>query len=267
LLLCAALLALPPASGAAAEHVVEVAASGGLRHVRYLEWGAFGKLLDSEEGWIPAAGARVRIRVGRVVGELSGALARGDLRYAGLVQSGAGQVRSTSAARFLDGAGRAGVVVDPWRRLTLLAGASTHRWDRDIHSTTLASGGVVTPVAGLSEVYAWWQLEAAAQLALVAAPRLAWLADVHALQTRAPHVTVDWRGAKVRLPLGTRAAWGAGTELQVTLRPGLFVFAAAGVDRLRLGESPPVAAGRSWLTEPESETWSVRLDAGIGARL
>ena len=263
--LCAALLSLVPASGAAADRAFEVAASAGLRHVRYEEWGPYGDTLDTEDGWIPSFGVRARGRVWRLVGELSGRLARGDLTYEGLVQS-LGWVRSTSGARYLDGAAQVGAVVDPWGRLTLLVGATARRWDRDIHASTLASGGSTTPVRGLSEVYSWYELEAAARATLVATPRLAWLAEVRVLRTVSPYLSVDWNGTDIGLSLGPRTGWGAETELQLTLRPGLFVSAGAAIERLGFGASGLVPAGRAWINEPESETWNVRVDVGVGAR-
>lgn len=263
----AALAALAPARGDAADRAVEAAASAGLRHVRYEEWGPYGDTLDTEDGWIPTAGARVTWREWRVVGELSGRLARGDLAYHGRVQSGGGWVRSTSAARFLDGTVRAGALVDPWRRVAVLVGATTRRWDRDIRGTTLSSGGTTIPVRGLSEVYSWVELGAAARATLLETPRLAWLAEVRVLRTVSPHVTVDWNGAGVRLSQGARTGWGAETGLQVSLRPRLFLTAGAAIERLGFGVSPVVPAGRSWIDEPESETWNVRVDVGIGARL
>jgi hypothetical protein len=263
--LCATLLSLVPAGAGAADRTFEVAASAGLLHVRYEERGPYGDTLDTEDGWIPSLGVRVRGRAWRLVGELSGRLARGDLAYEGLVPS-LGWVRSTSASRFLEGALRAGVVVDPWGRVALLAGAAARRWDRDIRGTTIASGGITTPVRGLSEVYAWYELDAAARATLVETPRLAWLAEVRVLRTASPHLTVDWSGTDVGLSLGSRTGWGGETELQVTLRPGLFLTAGAAIERLGFGASGLVPAGRTWINEPDSETWNVRLDLGIGAR-
>jgi hypothetical protein len=269
LLLWTALLALAPPSASAADRSVELAASTGLRHVRYEEWGPYGDLLDSEDGWIPTVGARAQVRIWRVVGELSGRLARGDLAYHGLAQLGFGSahVRSTSAARFLDGRVRAGMVVDPWNRLTLLVGGASRRWDRDIHATTLTSSGSAIPVRGLSEVYSWYELEAAIRAALVATPRLTWLAEVRVLRTRSPRLRVDWNGTKVGLDLGPWTGSGTETEVQVTLRPGLFLAAGAAVERFSFGESAAATVGRVSLHEPDSDTWGVRVEVGIGARL
>lgn len=264
--LAAALLSIVPARADAGEPGVEVAASAGLRHVRYEEWGPYGDLLDSEDGWIPTVGVRAGLRVSRLVGELSGRLARGDLAYHGLTQSGA-WVHGTSAATFLDGRVRAGGVVDPWGRLTLLAGVAARRWNRDIHGTTLTSGGTPIPVRGLSEIYSWYELDAAARASLVATPRLSWLAEVRVLRTVAPHLSVGWNGSDVGLALGARTGWGAETEVQLTLRPGLFLSAGGSVERLGFGASRTVPVARTWMTEPDSDTWGVRVELGIGARL
>lgn len=266
--------ALAPAGGTAAPALAErrglFEVTGRSTTFEYAEYGASGALLDAERGAIPGVEGALELREGPVALRATLAVEGAQLEYAGLVQSGSAQlnglsVTSTSGAHLTRAGAELALAVPGLRGVALLAGAERRRWDRTIHGTTVVSrSGVRTPVRGLDEVYAWDVLHAGVRLPLHASPRLGWEVEARLARTWHPSVTVAWPGGDVRLPLGERLGWAAGTTLRVAFGPVLVARLGFSLARFEFGESEVDL--RTFIFEPRSTTRTATFEAGLGAR-
>lgn len=266
---------LAPA-GAAADRAAlagpRVLVEAGLRAtaIDYVERGATGVALDGESGIVPALDAAVEARLGPVALRARGAVGGAELRYAGLVQSPSTQLNgltasSASGAHLAEAGLEVAVALPRARGAALVAGAELRRWDRSIHDTTVVGrDGVTVAVRGLSEAYRWGVLRGGLRVPLVDRGGLAWDAEALVTRTWRPRVIVDWGGRGVRLPLGERTGWSAGTAVRAALGPVLTARLGFALERWDFGASGHDASTGLW--EPRSTTRAVRYEAGLGAR-
>lgn len=207
------------------------------------------------------------MRVGPASLRASLAVGGASLRYAGHAQSGSAQVNglpiaSTSAAHRVDADAELAVAIPYARGLAVVAAAGRRRWDRGIHATTVVSrAGDTVAVGGLSERYAWDVVGAGLRVPLFTADRLAWDADARITRTVAPAVTVATAGGDVRLPLGARWGYAAGTTLRAALAPGVVARLGFRLERWDFGESD---VDRSGWWEPRSTTSTATYELGVG---
>lgn len=271
LLVSASLLAAglaAPARADAPRVRVELLAGG--MHLDYVERGPTGVFLDGERGWLPALSGTVEVRGARAFLRAAASTSRGGVAYDGRVQSSNAALdglpaRSTSGARFLQGELQLGGWVDRGRALALYAGGGGRRWDRDIHGTTVVSRtGTPVLVSGLSEEYRWLELHAGVRWTLAPTRRTELELDVAAVRTVAPEMSVAWGGTEVALELGERTGWRAAVAYRRTLGARTFVSVVGSAEQYRFGASGVDA--RTRLLEPASETRSLGLRAGAGAR-
>jgi hypothetical protein len=273
-LLLALSAALAPARVAAAPALADrrvlLEVAGRSTTFEYAEYGATGARLDAERGAIPGVEGALEVREGPVALRATLAAEGAQVAYAGLVQSGSTQlnglaVTSTSGAHLTRAGGELALALPGLRGAALLAGLERRRWDRNIHGTTVVSrSGVLTAVRGLDEVYAWDVLHAGVRLPLLASPRLGWDLEGRVTRTHRPSVTVAWPGGDVRLPLGERLGWAAGTTVRVALGPVLVARLGFSLARHDFGESEVDA--RTLVFEPRSTTRTASFEAGLGAR-
>lgn len=83
-------------------------------------------------------------------------------------------------------------------------------------------------------------------------------------RTVQPAVTIARTGGDVRLPLGARTGWAAGTTLRVAFGPVLVGRLGFSLEGWRFGESDVDLRTGFW--EPRSTTRTARYEAGLGAR-
>jgi hypothetical protein len=277
----AALVALPAAAGAAgpasspAERPIRLELSAGALRLDYAEYAPDGVFLDGEQGWIPSVAAAFEIRGRRGFFRGAGRLARGRVDYDGHVQSADPAVnglpaRSVSDAQFALVELQAGVNVDPWRRLALLAGLAARRWDREIRSTDVAvPGGGAVRVSGLDEVYTWYELQAGLRLLLVRAGPAELELEGAIVRTAGGTVKVDL-GREIVLDVGGRTGFRAGGSLRWAIGQDRALVLGGHWERYEFGQSPVVLVDpgdpTSGVLEPRSETVAIVLEAGLGFR-
>lgn len=252
-----------------AERRVLVELGGRATRLDYDEYGPGGDFLDGETGIVPGLEGAAQVRLGPVALRATAAVAGATVRYAGHTQSSNVQlnglpIRGTSGAH-LAGAGlELALSVPRVRGLAVVAGAGRRRWDRTIHDTTaVPPGGTTLRVVGLREVYRWDVLTAGLRATLLARDRFVWEVDGAVLRTRRPAITVTWNGRDVKLPLGERMGWSAGSTLRAALGPVLVARLGFALERWEFGESD--VDGRTRLQEPRSTSRTATWSLGLGA--
>lgn len=250
-----------------ADRRVLVEVGGRAVAVDYAEHGANGVFLDGETGIVPALTGAVEVRVGPASLRASLAVGGASLRYAGHAQSGSAQlnglpITSTSAAHRVDADAELTVVIPYARGLAVVTAAGRRRWDRRIHGTTVVSrAGATVAVGGLSERYAWDVVGAGIRAPLASTDRLTWDAEARITRTVGPAVTVATGSGDVRLPLGARWGYAAGSTLRAALGPGVVARLGFRLERWDFGASD---LDRSGWWEPRSTTSTATYELGAG---
>lgn len=279
-LLAAALLA-PGAVRADPEGRAELRL--GLLRFGYAEHGDPGPALDREAGLVPAVSGELELRGSRLFGRAAARLAQGHVTYDGRTQSLGDPaldglpIRSKTDVTFVSGRLEGGAFVDAGRRLGLFAGAGARRWTRDIRDAALlARDGTPVTVAGLSEIYSWYELEAGVRWTFLSRPRTSWDLEVRGVRTIGPEISVDLaRGFGIdetaRMRLGARTGWRAGTAFRQDVEPGVFLVIALFAEGYAFGASglhvfhDADGVARA-ISEPRSETLTGGLEVGVGGR-
>ena len=206
--LLALLLALlfPLSVSAQSVSSTEVSISGSLMHFDYQEFSDYGKQLDREEGYLPglALGMSQSYEQWLFAGNLD--LHRGDTAYTGYTNSGI-PINTTTRQNI---AGLS-LQAEYWLNsvqdgdFAVYFGAGYRQWERDILSTTTASG---SPVSGLFETYTWWSGFAGIKTALFDAGYGRCLLDIRIAQTIAPAIQVNFHGNYDNAKLALAERWG-----------------------------------------------------------
>jgi hypothetical protein len=273
-LLAAALLA-PAAAQAGPSGRAELRA--GLQRFDYSEYRPDGGFLDGEAGFLPALSGALEVRSGGAFLGAAAHVALGSVRYDGHAQSSSDAtvdglaVRSTTDAGFVSGEVQLGAFADAAERVALFVALGARRWTRDIRSSTLVSRtGVSRAVAGLSEIYSWYELQLGARWAFLERGRTSWDAEARFFRTAAPEMSVDLGSlggqGSARLALGPRTGWRAGSTLRRDLQPGLFLAVTLYAEGYAFGASDAVSLGGASIFEPRSETFGSGLEVGLGGR-
>lgn len=178
--------------------------SGSLLHFDYQEFSDTGKLLDRETGYIPGLVLGLNKAAGQWLFAGDFSYHRGDTPYTGYTNSGI-PITTTTRQNIADIALRA----EYWPQTgseppyAIYLGAAWRQWQRDILSTTTASGA---PVGGLYEIYKWWTgfMGIKGEVFSSADNRL--ILDIRLQQTFKPTIHVDFHGTydSANLPLGER---------------------------------------------------------------
>jgi hypothetical protein len=230
-----------------------------------------GRTLDREQGVLPAIAAEGEVRWRRPFARLAFRLASGTVGYGGEVQAPSEPAldrvwaRASTDALQVEGRLEVGALVDPDRRLALLAGLGVRRWRRTIHDTVAVSrDGIAYSVQGYSETYGWGELEAGARYAILDRVASTWDVEARIVRTLAPRLDVDFPGSPVTLELGAQLGWRAATTFRHALAPRWFFVASLWGEGYGFGASAvdPVLG----ILEPDSRTLRFGLELGVGAR-
>ena len=233
-----------------------------------------GESLDREHGVIPALSGELEVGGRRAFGRLSGRLAGGTVDYHGQVQAPTAPAidgvwaSGQSDAQLLEARLEGGAWVDPARRLAVFAGVGARQWQRTIHDT-VATGrdGLLYQIQGLSETYGWWDLDLGARYAIVETEGDGWDVEAALVQTVSPGIQVSYAGSNLSLDLGARLGWRASTSWRHRFAPSWFAVAGLWGEGYRFGASAAkdVGGGQAIL-EPDSRTFRLGLELGVGAR-
>jgi hypothetical protein len=223
-----------------------------------------GERLNHEHGTLYGLAGGVRSGLDAVSIEGNISWFGNDIRYDGQTQAGA-PVRTRTDEEILDGSARIGWRFRRQQRLQyqLFGGVGYRRWQRDIESTSAATG--------VDETYSWWYGLFGGRGLYRANPRTTWLAEAQLLRPLEPELDVDFKDGPedVRLNLGSEP----GVRLSLAWRhapaSGWFLeimpFYAAwdiGRSRDRPLKQNGVVVGRVF--EPRSETRDYGIQASLG---
>jgi hypothetical protein len=279
--LLAVLLVAPTSSRAEPDGRAELRL--GLLRFEYAEYGDRGASLDREMGWVPAVSGEVELRGSRLFGRAAARLAQGNVTYHGRTQSlsdpnlDALPVRSKTDVSFVSGELQGGAFLDGARRLALFVAAGARRWTRDIRDAAVtARDGTPASVTGLSEIYAWYELQAGARFTFLALPRTAWDLEGRVVRTAGADISVDLGrpfgvDGTARMGLGASTGWRAATTLRQDLEPGVFLVVSLFAEGYAFGAShlyvfQDAGGTTRAISEPRSETLGGGLEVGIGGR-
>ena len=230
--------------------------------------------LDGEEGFVPAVTVAGELRLDRFFTRAMLRFAKGSVDYDGHVQSSDPNfdglpLRTTTDASFLQGELEAGGFVDPGERVALFAAFGARRWGRDIQGA-LATGrnGAQASIAGLSETYTWYELQAGVRWTFLSLPRTSWDVEARLVRTFGANISVDLSPfggpSSLDMGLGSRTGWRVGSTLRQDLgRGALFLVATLWAEGYAFGRSDVNTT--FGILEPDSSTVNAALELGLGA--
>lgn len=239
-----------------------------------------GGFLDGETGLVPALALEGELRgavaFGAVFGRALVRLSGGTVDYDGQVQSADPALdrlpaRTESDASFRQAELQGGLSLgEAGRRVALFVGLGGRSWHRDIQPTTVISRtGVPARISGLIEDYSWAELQLGGRLTLAARPGTTWELDARLVRTFGAEMAVDlspFVGVPqlLTLPLGSRTGWRLGGAFRHALGPSVLLALSAFAEAYGFGQSPVDPA--TGLLEPESDTFLLGVDVGLGVR-
>jgi hypothetical protein len=227
-----------------------------------------GRLLDHEQGFLPAIDAEAEVRWRWAFGRLALRLAGGSLDYGGEAQSSSPAVdgvwyHTTSDATQLEGRVELGGHVDARGRVALFLGVGARSWRRTIHDgMAVGRDGISYLIQGYAETYHWGELEAGARYVLLDRREDVWDVDARLVQTFSPGLDVDFLGSPISLALGARLGWRAATTFRHALAPQAFGVATLWGEGYGFGASAVDPVHN--VLEPDSRTYRFGLEVGVG---
>lgn len=216
-------------------------------------------IVDQEQGDVPRLGIELQRTYGSLYGVVEAHYAYGDDRYTGYACNATSCVPSATTTHntILTSSFKLGPVVagDTWRLVPYLV-AGNWVWDREIASTSTASGG--------SEVYHFGYLGGGLLFQLAADDGVIWSLQALAARTVSPAVNANINGNDMQLDLGPDTLWRAQTRLDIPLAGPWWLSGDVGYTEFRFGASPVYASGNLLVQEPESRTRQWTYDVGVG---
>lgn len=245
----------------------ELTIGGSVLHFDYRERDDTGKLLNREDGYIPGVQLGLSHTVDRWQFAGDFAYHGGAVSYTGLTNLGS-PISTHTRQNIVDLAVRA----EYWQQSSkganyaLYLGAGYHHWDRDILSTTTASGAYV---GGLFESYAWWSGFIGIKGDVYESASSSLLLDARLLQTIKPTMSVTFgQYDNITLALGERVGVRLSLPWRHTLSHSSSLNIEPYAESYELGRSataPLTSNGTAVgnVFEPRSHTVNYGLVLGI----
>ncbi len=242
-----------------------------IKNFEYQEFSSNNQLLNKESGPIVGLGMIYYEQYGDVLMQLQAALYDGVVDYKGQTQGG-----SPITSRSDTTIGELDFFVTRWLnrqdtwRYGIYAGLGFYYWERNIRSTTTASG---SPVAGLFEKYMIGYGSLGVKIKYLSGDQSSGSLDVRASKIFSADIDVDFQGAggfdNATLDLGKKYGFRIGLpwEKKLSQNSSLIInpyyefwkFGVSNTRQLTINGAP---SGTS-IFEPESETGSFGLNIGF----
>lgn len=247
---------------------IEYSIGGSILHFDYQEFNDSGKLLDREQGFIPGLALGLSNKADQWVFAGDFSYHAGDVPYVGNTNNGI-PITTTTRQNIVALGLRAeySLQSDKGSEYAIYFGTSYHQWERDIRSTTTASGA---PVSGLFEIYTWWTGFVGIKSEIYRSGSDSLLFDIRLLQTFNPEIKVFFGNAydNVKLPLGER--WGGRLALPwrylLDQESSLLIEPYAEYFEFGRSNSAPLTSSGSVVgsvLEPFSQTLNYGLTLGV----
>jgi len=267
--LCTLLALLPPYQAVAQPAPgAEFKIGGSLLHFDYREINDNDKELDREEGFIPGVALGMSKAVKQWVFAGDFAYHGGDVAYTGNTNTGI-PITTTTRQNIANITLRAEYwfAFDNIPDFAAYVGAGQHQWQRDIRSTTTASGA---PVSGLFETYSWRTIFLGVKTELYHSNSDNLFVDIRLVQTRSPRINVQFNNTydNAILDLGERRGYKVALPWHHAVDVSTRLVVEPYFESYEFGrsESAPLTSNGSVVGsvfEPYSQTSNYGLTVGI----
>ena len=232
--------------------------SGSLLDFQYREFSG-GRELDREDGTLPGIAGGIDFRVRRWVFGFEGSLYAGTADYDGETNITRIPVKTDTDETIFNVAGRAeywfGESGEPWWALYGLVGY--RYWERDIQSTSTASGG--------REEYYWLYLGAGAKGYFAKTTKQKWMWDVRTNLPINPKIYID--DLDEELDLGAKPGYRFAVSWQYAYSERMNILIEPYYETWDIGKSNSIyvtdGVNVYKVYEPDSETRNTGLNIGV----